>query len=207
MAAAALYPPDRLFRLAAVIPAGPPSNSRNTPISAAPFSRLVSESLTPKEETLTPMDTRRAAREDRKLIAVPSDDHVTIAAHFGRAGGFIIYSTNGEIEEVGYRKTLHDQKDHCGCASAERPSRHESVLDALDECRVVIARGMGVQMYDDLHACGIEVVLTDCALADRAVEEFVAGSLSPRSSFECDREPGGYVPTDKAVPRHSRGMA
>lgn len=136
------------------------------------------------------------AGRTRALVAVPSDDHVTIATHFGRARGFIVYDTSGEIEEVGYRKTLHDEEHECGCGSGERASRHETVLDALDGCGVVIARGMGAQMYDDLHACGIEVVLTDCSLADRAVEELVAGSLPLRSSFECEREPGGYVPAE-----------
>lgn len=146
---------------------------------------------------MTATHTQRTA-VPRELIAVPSDDHVTIATHFGRARGFIVYSAEGEIEEVGYRETLHEGKEHCGCESGERASRHEAVLDALKGCSVVIARGMGAQMYDDLHSCGMEVVLTDHSLADRAVEELVAGSLLPRSSFECDREPGGYAPTDGA---------
>lgn len=118
-------------------------------------------------------------------VAIPSDDRSTIAAHFGRTRGFLIYDIGGARGEIaGYRSV--DLPPHaCSCRTEERPSRHQAVLDALDGCETVIARGMGAHMFDDLVACGIDVRLTDLQDPRVAVDLFLARSLPERDEIAC----------------------
>jgi predicted Fe-Mo cluster-binding NifX family protein len=118
-------------------------------------------------------------------IAVPSDDQKNVALHFGRARGFLLFAVENEIvEPEGYRP-MNAAEHVCECSSAERPSRHQRVLDALAGCDVVIARGMGAHMFDDLFACGIEAALTDVGDARAAAALFAAGALPQRTEIGC----------------------
>lgn len=120
-------------------------------------------------------------------IAVPSDDQTNVASHFGRAQGFLLFTVHDEVvEPAGYRPS--ETTEHaCECGMAERPSRHQRILDALAGCDVVVARGMGAHLYDDLRACGIEIALTDVDDARAAVALFVAGALPERTELGCDK--------------------
>jgi predicted Fe-Mo cluster-binding NifX family protein len=121
-------------------------------------------------------------------IAVPSDDRATVAAQFGRSRGFLIYETDGKLlEAAGYRSTSLEAEG-CECSSAERPSRHQAMLDALEGCAVVIARGMGAHMYDDLVAWGVEVHLTDVGDAPAAAALYVAQMLPERADLGCEHD-------------------
>lgn len=118
-------------------------------------------------------------------IAVPSDDQINVASHFGRAQGFLFFTVHNDVvESAGYRPSEAIQHT-CECSAAERPSRHQHMLDALAGCDVVVARGMGAHMYDDLHSCGIDIALTDVDDARAAVALFVAGSLPDRTELGC----------------------
>jgi predicted Fe-Mo cluster-binding NifX family protein len=119
-------------------------------------------------------------------IAIPSDDRVTISTHFGRTRGFLVYDIADRTPAVdGYRERGEAGKHACACNSAERPTTHQTIIDALDGCKIVIARGMGPQMYDDLLSCGIDVFLTDTATAQAAVEQYIADSLPERAGLGC----------------------
>ncbi len=119
-------------------------------------------------------------------IAIPSDDRATIAGHFGRTRGFLVYDVDdGKATATAYRSTSTEEKHECACGAGERPSRHQAILDALDGCEIVIARGMGAHMYDDLLSCGIDVFLTDVEDAQSAVGHFLAHSLPERRALGC----------------------
>jgi predicted Fe-Mo cluster-binding NifX family protein len=118
-------------------------------------------------------------------VAVPSDDQRSIAPHFGRAEGFLLFDVLGTtVQAAGYRRT-DSLADACACSSAQRSTRHERVLDALAGCSTVIANGMGAHMYDDLAACGLRVVLTDMADARAAVNLLASGALAERGELGC----------------------
>lgn len=120
-------------------------------------------------------------------IAIPSDDRSTITPHFGRADGFLIYTVDGAAGQLEGYRPLHAPPQHvCACETDERPSRHQRVLDVLDGCDTVIARGMGAHLYDDLLSCGIDVALTDIEDARAAVDLFLARSLPERPGLGCD---------------------
>lgn len=119
-------------------------------------------------------------------VAIPSDDQSTIAAHFGRTGGFLVYDVaDGAAGFEGYRP-VDVPHDTCSCVADERPMRHQRVLDALAGCSAVIARGMGAQMYDDLLACGIEVTLTDVRDARAAADLFAGRALPESPELGCE---------------------
>lgn len=124
--------------------------------------------------------------EEHMKVAIPSDDRSTIASHFGKAAGFLIYKISDQIAELQGYRTLDMSPHACACGSDERPSRHERVLDVLAGCKMVIARGMGAPMYDDLVACGIDVALTTVEDAQTAVKLFVARSLPERPDLGCE---------------------
>jgi predicted Fe-Mo cluster-binding NifX family protein len=118
-------------------------------------------------------------------IAVPSDDQIKVASHFGRTQGFLLFTVDQNVvEPAGYRPTGATHST-CECSTGERPARHQQMLDALAGCDVVVARGMGAHMVDDLHSCGIEVALTDIDDARAAVALFASGSLPDRTELGC----------------------
>lgn len=118
-------------------------------------------------------------------VALPSDDRTSIAPHFGRTRGFLIYDVDaGVAQPAGYVDAKQEDGHDCHCSTGKRP-RHEAVLEALAGCEVVIARGMGAHMYDDLLACGIDVFLTDTSTVQTAVEQFLGHALPERASLGC----------------------
>ncbi|MFZ2491723.1 MAG: NifB/NifX family molybdenum-iron cluster-binding protein [Thermoanaerobaculia bacterium] len=130
-------------------------------------------------------------------VAVASDDRVGVAEHFGLARGFVVYSvTNRRLGPASYRAV--EAEDHeCSCTPGTRPVRHQKMIDALSGCDVVIARGMGAHMYDDLVSWGLEVALTDVDDAAAAAALYVARSLPERTELGCGREPPPGVSVER----------
>lgn len=93
-------------------------------------------------------------------IAVACESLTTVACHLGRAPLFLIYDTASGRPELVEQRT-NPQAD---CDQQHRPptrSGHESILAAVDGCAIVVARGMGGRLADDLAARGIKPVLID----------------------------------------------
>ena len=108
-------------------------------------------------------------------IAIPSDDRQTIAPHFGRAGGFLVFDFDGTALTADYRLM----------PELGRESRHEGIVNALRDCDVVIAGGMGGGMMSALYAAGIEVAISTVADARKAAEMLVADILPASSGSGC----------------------
>lgn len=97
-------------------------------------------------------------------IAVASDDGQTVADHFGRTRGFVIF----ELEEDKLGESSYRDNDFTGHAQG-RSVGHAPILRALGDCQVVCARGMGRRLYNDLAEAGIEVfIVEDTDVADVA---------------------------------------
>ena len=117
-------------------------------------------------------------------IAVASMDGQRISPHFGRSSCFVVYSVQSQAvqqrEVLANRMTAHGQGECQGEHQAAPGVGHHShgpILQALDDCKVVIAQGMGRRMVEDFAQRGIQVLLTDETEADRAVELWLTGQL------------------------------
>ena len=125
-------------------------------------------------------------------IAVASDDQVNIASHFGQTRGFLIYAVeHGKVNEKEYienRFTGHALGQHHGHdhdAGLHHQHSHKRILEALDECEVVISRGMGRRLQEDFGAVGKSVYITPAVVADDAVSQFLKGALEHDPEKSC----------------------
>lgn len=117
-------------------------------------------------------------------IAIPTDDKQTVAPHFGRAGGFMIYDvSNGKVlgseyranDFTGHARGQHHQHEAHGAGHGGHS--HKGILDNLGDCKAVISGGMGQRLFNDLAQHKIEVLITRESNLDRAVELYLSGGL------------------------------
>ena len=126
-------------------------------------------------------------------IAVPSDDSINIARHFGRASGFKIFEIeNNSIKESGYRKntfTGHSKGlhvEHHNHGEHEHHHSHQGILEGLVDCEVVIAGGMGRRAYNDLAKAGKQVFVTQVKNAEEAVKSYLSKELEHNDEICCE---------------------
>ncbi len=70
--------------------------------------------------------------------------------------------------------------------TGQHANRHGPILTALADCQVVISRGMGRRIYDDLTAVGIEVFVTELTDAGEAIEQYIKGTPVDRPDLSCN---------------------
>ena len=122
-------------------------------------------------------------------IAAASDDEVNISQHFGRAPYYVVETV--EDGRVVDRET-RAKAGHQTFAAHESPKlapderhgydagseiRHESMAEAIHDCQVLIAGGMGWGAYESMREHGIETIVTDVKDIDEAIELYLAGNL------------------------------
>ena len=128
-------------------------------------------------------------------IACVTDDGKTICPHFGRAGYYLVATVeNGQVlekemrEKFGHRHVIAQPQDagelahqHAEGAHGTDPAaqdRHRRMAESISDCQVLIAGGMGAGAYASMQAAGIEVLVSDIAEIDRAVQAYLDGKLS-----------------------------
>ncbi len=122
-------------------------------------------------------------------IAIPSNDQVTISNHFGRAAGFMIFETeNDSILRKEYKQNTftkhthgHHHKDNPGAGHHS----HTGIFNALGDCQIVIAGGMGQRLYNDFEKREIQVFVTTEKKIDKALELFINNKLDNNSDQCC----------------------
>lgn len=125
-------------------------------------------------------------------IAVPSDDSINLARHFGRAVGFKIFEIeNNAIKSSEYRKntfTGHSKGLHVEHHHGEHGHNHshKGILDGLFDCEVVIAGGMGRRAYNDLVNAGKQVFVTQAKNAEDAIKSFLSDELKHDDEICCE---------------------
>ena len=126
-------------------------------------------------------------------IAVPSDDSINLARHFGRSIGFLIFEIeNNAIKASEYRrntftghsKGLHVENHNHG--EHGHHHSHKGILDGLVDCEVVIAGGMGRRAYNDLTDAGKQVFVTQTMNAEEAVKTFLSNDLQHNDEICCE---------------------
>ncbi|GAB4333212.1 MAG: NifB/NifX family molybdenum-iron cluster-binding protein [Bacteroidales bacterium] len=133
-------------------------------------------------------------------IAVPSDDRIHISGHFGRAKGFLIVQTDRDkivskeyVQNTftGHARGMHhehgDDHDHHHHHHAHGHGHHShaGIFEALGDCEVVIAGGMGRRLYDEFVERNIKVFVTREKDVEEAVRLFLAEQLDHDSEGCC----------------------
>jgi len=119
-------------------------------------------------------------------IAIASDDGKTIASHFGRTRGFVVF----EVEEKTVKNRDYRPNTFTGHArglehAGHEIDRHGPILTALSDCTVVISHGMGRRIYDDLKGAGIRVFITDETEVQNALDSYQSGALIDKPERGC----------------------
>ena len=108
-------------------------------------------------------------------IAIASDDEIHIANHFGRALGFVIFEIeNNVILNREYRKNLGKHTGECGSCD------HDTMINNIKDCNVVISYGMGRRIFPDLSKNNLKAVVTDVDVVDEALKRFINNELKNR---------------------------
>lgn len=119
-------------------------------------------------------------------IAIASDDEKGIAQHFGRTKGFVVVELDDGAEKARvYRPNTFTGHARGLEGAGHEVDRHGPILSALADCQVVISRGMGRRLYDDLRQAGVEVFITEETDASEAVAAYVRGELVDRPELGC----------------------
>jgi predicted Fe-Mo cluster-binding NifX family protein len=122
-------------------------------------------------------------------IAAITEDGTTISQHFGRAPLYVVATVeDGEVKG----KETRDKAGHHSFAghphedtapgerhgySAGAQSRHASMMEAISDCQVLIAGGMGWGAYESLTSQGIQPIVTDIKTIDEAIKLYLEGKL------------------------------
>jgi predicted Fe-Mo cluster-binding NifX family protein len=120
-------------------------------------------------------------------IAIPSDEGTYLSQHFGRTLGFTIFEiidiqiVNQEYRPntfTGHALGQHQEHQHHGPEHEDHAHQsHNGILNALHDCEVVIAGGMGRRLVDDLTDAGKRIIITTQIETRKAVEMFLADEL------------------------------
>lgn len=114
-------------------------------------------------------------------IAVVTDDHQTISSHFGRAAYYDVFTIeDGKIvgrESVHKSNHHHMKPDEPHQAGHHHNHDHNSMMEPILDCHVLIARGMGMGAYNALKIRSIEPIVTNVEKIESAVSAYLQGRL------------------------------
>ena len=114
-------------------------------------------------------------------IAIASDDGQTISQHFGRAPYYVVVTIEGgkvtQREQRNKAAHVHAAGEPHHQQNSGGPDHHTMMADAIRDCQIVLARGMGRPAYLSMQAAGIQPMVTDIADIDAAVAAYIAGNM------------------------------
>jgi len=122
-------------------------------------------------------------------IAFVTDDGKTISKHFGRAQYYLVVGIENDEEtsrslreKMGHK---HFSGEDAGRERADGPhglspasqNRHSRMLEAITDCQVIVAGGMGQGAYVSMQEGGKQVFVVAMNDINEALEAFKAGTL------------------------------
>jgi predicted Fe-Mo cluster-binding NifX family protein len=131
-------------------------------------------------------------------IAVLTDDEKTISAHFGRAKTCLVFETDGEqivsrearaMPAHGHHDHGHHHHDHSHDHIQIQEHKHDDhshhgghgrfgqKFAAMQDCQVVLTRGMGYPAYDKLTQAGLRAITTDIKDVETAVTAVINNTI------------------------------
>lgn len=116
-------------------------------------------------------------------IAVVTDDHQTISAHFGRAQFYEVFTI--DADKVTARETLvRSNSQIVAVGGGHEPEGehhhhhdHNAMIAPISDCQVLLAGGMGMSAHLSLKEHGIQPIITDIREMQGAVDAYLAGTL------------------------------
>jgi predicted Fe-Mo cluster-binding NifX family protein len=116
-------------------------------------------------------------------IAIVSDDHQTISAHFGRAQFYEVFTI--DAGKVTARETLvRSNAQIVAVGGGHEPEGehhhhhdHNAMMTPISDCQVLLAGGMGMGAHVSLKEHGIQPIITDIREIQAAVDAYLAGTL------------------------------
>lgn len=129
-------------------------------------------------------------------IAVVTDDKTTICPHFGRATHYLVFTVEGdsilekeirpkEGHHTAHKAESHQTEDHHQTHHGQghhhqghhngADRRHKRMVEAIEDCQLVIVGGMGVGAREALQAAGIRPCSTEIRDAEEAVRAYLGG--------------------------------
>ena len=136
-------------------------------------------------------------------IAVASNDGVSISEHFGRTNRFTVFEIkSGEIQAEESRSSMSSThgEGYCEAVYTLPNASHyrANVIAMLEDCQVVLCRGMGWRTATELVRHGINPLVIAGELSPRgAIEHYLAGTLKPAPGF-CRRQQKPAATADSA---------
>lgn len=126
---------------------------------------------------------------DNFILAAVTDDGTTISQHFGRAKYYeIVFVKNKKVikkerrEKMGHHhfaNAEHHQHDHNREHGMDETShnKHVSMAEAINDCSILLARGMGNGAFQSLSQLNIKAIITDIKNIDDAVESVINDTI------------------------------
>jgi predicted Fe-Mo cluster-binding NifX family protein len=122
-------------------------------------------------------------------IAVVTDDETTLCQHFGRAQYYMVFNVeNGKItgkerrDKMGHHHFASQESGHSAATGphgydTDSQRKHASMAEAIKDCQVLIAGGMGMGAYDSMKSYNIAPIVTDVSNIEDAIKLFAEGKL------------------------------
>ena len=133
--------------------------------------------------------TRNNMEEKQMKIAVITENETTVSQHFGRAPLYVVFTVeNGKITgkesraKMGHNQfaSQHGPHEAQGGQHGFDPasqSRHAGMAEAIKDCQILIAGGMGMGAYESLKTYKIEPIITDVQDIEEVVNLQLQGKL------------------------------
>ncbi|MEW6287597.1 MAG: NifB/NifX family molybdenum-iron cluster-binding protein [Chloroflexota bacterium] len=117
-------------------------------------------------------------------IAFATDDLTTISAHLGRAKKYLVVSVeNGQVvaREERDKPAHHAHEDRHEHGHEQHGGHfHQNLLQPINDCQIVVARGMGRPAFESIQAASLQAILTERHTIDEALQAYLAGTLEHR---------------------------
>jgi len=124
---------------------------------------------------------------DNFILAAVTDDGITISQHFGRAKFYeVLFVENNKIikkerrEKMGHHNfsnTEHQQHGDAHGMDETSHNKHLSMAEAIKDCSILLARGMGYGAFQSLSQLNIKTIITDIKNIDDAVQAVIDGTV------------------------------
>jgi len=105
-------------------------------------------------------------------VAFPTNDKVSLFKRSGRAKGFLIVDIlEDRFNIIDFRANTHTH-DHYHGEEEHHDHTHKEIVDALNDCQVIVVNMIGKHFDRDLQRAGIKIFKTGKQDIIAAVEDF-----------------------------------
>jgi len=131
-----------------------------------------------------------------KKIAIATENGKTVSQHFGKAPQYLVAMIEGETitstelrDKVSHQHSHgHGQPlehDHSKILESGNTAKdiHLSMSDAIKDCEVVVAGGMGWGARNHMQNQGIQVIMTDIKDIDMVIKNWIKGILIDQTNL------------------------